>query len=267
MTVVAHRPLCIVGAYLATDADADAMLRCLVSLWSTQADVDVLVVDDGSPAGELLTPLAAAAGELGFELLAGHGVEGHAATVNLGLRRALKEGRDAVLLAPDVEFTSATWLDALQARTDGAGRPAAVVGARLLYPSGDIQHAGRIFSQLTRKWAHRFQHGPGDLPEALVPCRCPVGGGLMLIRHATLATVGLFDEAFGLGGQDLDYCLRVFGAGLECIYEPTAVAVRHDRLGGEHLTERRHALGRRSRARLLEKWGAEDLSPFVMEAL
>jgi GT2 family glycosyltransferase len=263
----AARPLCVVPAFVATDADAEALLRCLVSLWATGADADVLVVDDGSTARELLDPLRAAVEELGYELLAGHEPAGCAAAANLGLRRALEEGRDAVLLGADVQLTSAGWLDALLARTDGAGRPAAVVGARLLFPNGDIQHAGRIFSQLSRQWVHRFQHGPGDLPEALRPCRCPVGGGLTLIRHETLASVGLLDEAFGLGGHDLDYCLRVFGAGLECIYEPAAVAVRRDKSAREHATERRRALARRSRARLLEKWGAEDLSPFVMEAL
>jgi GT2 family glycosyltransferase len=267
MAAVPHRPLCVVPAHLAGDADADALLRCLVSLWSTRVDVDVLVVDDGSPARELLTPLAAVVDELGFELVADHGRTGHAAAINLGLRRAHEEGRDAVLLAPDLELTSRGWLDALLARTDGAGRPAAVVGARLLSPTGDILHAGRIFSQLTRKWAHRFQHGPGDLPAALRPCRCPVGSELMLIRHATLDTVGLFDEAYGLGGQDLDYCLRVFAGGLECIYEPTAVAVRDDKPGTGQVSEQRRALARRSRTRLLEKWGSQDLSRFVMEAL
>jgi O-antigen biosynthesis protein len=263
----ANRPLVVVPAFLATDGDADALLRCLVSLWATKADVDVLVVDDGSTGRELLAPLGAAVEELGYALHVEPEHGGYAATANVGLRRALEEGRDAVLLAADVEFTSADWLAALLARRDGAGRPAAVVGARLLFPTGDIQHAGRIFSQLSRQWAYRFQHAPGDLPEALVPCRCPVGSSLMLIRHETLATVGLLDEGFGLGGQDLDYCLRVFGAGLECIYEPAAVAVRKDKLVREHRTERRGALARRSRTRLVEKWGTEDLSPFVMEAL
>jgi GT2 family glycosyltransferase len=265
MAAVPHRPLCVVPAHLAGDADADALLRCLVSLWSTQVDVDVLVVDDGSPARELLTPLAAAVEELGFELLRDHGRTGPAAVLNLGLRRACEEGRDAVLLAPDVELNSPGWLDALLARTDGEGRPAAVVGARLLYPTGDIQHAGRIFSQLTRKWAHRFQHGPGNLPAALRPCRCPVGSGLMLIRHETLVRVGLLDEAYGLGAHDLDYCLRVFASGLECIYEPASVAIRADK--ADHASESRLTLARRSRTRLLEQWGDHDLSPFVMEAL
>jgi GT2 family glycosyltransferase len=261
--MAAARPLCVVPVHLAADADADVLLRCLVSLWSTKVDADVLVVDDGSSARELLAPLEAALTELGYELHPETEQGGFAAAANVGLLRALEEGRDAVLLAADIELTSPSWLARLLARNDGAGRPAAVVGARLLFPTGDIQHAGHIFSQLSRNWAHRFQHAPGDLPEALVPCRCPVGSGLMLIRHHTLATVGLLDPEFGLGGQDLDYCLRVFGAGLECIYEPTAVAVRRDRPA----PDRRRTLARRSRNRLVAKWGAEDLSPFVPEAL
>ena len=114
------------------------------------------------------------------------------------------------------------------ARTDTQGRPAAVVGARLLYPNGCIQHAGVFFSARTRAFWHRCQYGPADLPEALVPVLCPVTGALQLIRHETLATVGLYDEEYRMAYEDVDYCLRVFESGLQCIYEPSVCAVHHE---------------------------------------
>ena len=73
----------------------------------------------------------------------------------------------------------------MRARTDTQGRPAAVVGARLLYPNGLLQHAGVYFSRLNRGFAHRFNHGPGDLPEAQLPWE----------RVAEMASVQGIDEA------------------------------------------------------------------------
>ena len=165
-----------------------------------------------------------AAEQLGMAFVRKDENSGFAATVNVGLEVARASGADAVLVNADIEFTHAGWLDVMQARTDQLGRPAAVVGARLLFPNGLLQHAGVYVSRLGRGFQHRFLHGPGDLPEALVPCACPVTGALQLIRHETLVQVGLYDESFGLGFEDVDYCLRVFAAGEACIYEPAAVA-------------------------------------------
>src|SRR3954468_22569823 len=105
MTVPASAPLCIVPAYLRDERAADALLRCLVSLWSTHTATDVVVVDDGSPAAALLEPLGAAIAELGYALHATGTHRGFAASANVGLEHALTHARDAVLVHPDIEFT------------------------------------------------------------------------------------------------------------------------------------------------------------------
>jgi GT2 family glycosyltransferase len=217
--------LAIIPTYLRSEADLDVVVRCLVSLHETAPQADVLVVDDFSPAAELVDLLGVATGELGIELHRRRINGGFSRAVNAGLRRALKEGRDAVLVNADVEFHRSHWLEAMHARTDTTGRLAAVVGARLLYPNGLLQHAGVYFSTLSRAWGHRFTFGPADLPEALVPTACPVTGALQLIRHECLAEVGIYDENFRMGWEDVDYCLRVFASGRECVYEPAACAI------------------------------------------
>ena len=147
------------------------------------------------------------------------------AAVNAGLRRALEHGRDALVVAPDVLFVDAGWVEAMRARTDGEGRPAAVAGARLLYPTGLLARAGLMFSPLTPvvrrplplragrpAGGRRARDLPGERRAAADPASC-------------LASVGLYDEALRAGRADVDYCLRVFAAGLECVYEPTAWAL------------------------------------------
>ena len=256
-------PLAVVPAYLRTPEDLDVLLRCLVSLAHTAPAAQVLVVDDCSPAGELVDLLEMATEEIGFELLRRPVNGGFATTVNVGLRRALAEGRDAVLVNADIEFHAAGWLEPMLARTGTDGALAAVVGARLLYPNGLLQHAGIYFSLLHRGFAHRFNLGPGDLPEALVPCRCPVTGALQLIRHSCMERVGIYDEAFHMGWEDVDYCLRVYAAGLECVYEPAACATHAESLFRSRTAKGQEDWERRSLEVLLTKHGGADLSAFV----
>ena len=222
--------LAIVPIYLRTDEDLDVLLRCLVSLRQTAPQAEVLVVDDCSPTTRLVDMIELAAGELEIELYRRPVNGGFSRAVNVGLQRALDEGRDALLVNADIEFDQGPWLEAMLARDDTTGAPAAVVGALLLYPNGLIQHGGVYFSRLYRNWGHRFLYGRPDLPEAHQPYRCPVTGALQLIRHECLVAVGLYDESFRMGFEDVDYCLRVFASGRDCIYEPAARATHAESL-------------------------------------
>ncbi len=256
--------LAIVPTYLDSEVHAELLARCLVSLASTAPDAEVLVVDDGSPAGHLVAQLEPVCRELGQRLVLKEENSGFAKTVNVGLRTAMEEGRDAVLVNQDIQFLEPGWLPAMLERTDAQGRPAAVVGAKLLYPSGLIQHAGLHYSRLYRWYDHRYRFGPSDLPEANVPSTCLVTGALQLIRHDTLQRVGLYDETFVMGYEDVDYGLRTFDAGLTCEYEPTAWAIHHEtaiRGGGD---ERSLARWKASHERHQAKNGARDHSRFYL---
>lgn len=257
--------LAVVPTYLRSSEDLDILLRCLVSLRETAPQADVLVVDDASPAAQHVEMLAALAGELGIELLRRPENGGFSRTVNVGLRRALESGRDALLVNADIEFDAPRWLEPMLARTDTTGAPAAVVGARLLYPNGLLQHAGVYYSALHRFWGPRYACGPGDLPEALVPIRCPVTGALQLIRHDCLADVGLYDEAFRMGWEDVDYCLRVFAAGRECIYEPAARATHAESVFRTRKDANQSEWEAESYRTLQRKYAQADLTAFMPE--
>ena len=259
--------LAVVPAFVRSPEELDVLLRCLVSLATTAPDAKVIVVDDHSPEPGLVAQLEIACDELGFELSRKDENSGFSRTVNVGQRRALEIGADAVLVNADIEFIDAGWLDRMRERTDTEGRPAAVVGARLLYPNGTIQHAGVFLSLLNRDWMHRFQYGPNDLPEALVACRCPVTAALQLIRHETLEQIGLYDEAYRMCFEDVDYCLRVFEAGLECIYEPSVRAFHHEKYFRSKPSDRVKQWTIESTQRMRATWGATDLSRWVPEVL
>lgn len=224
--------LAVIPTYLRSTQDLAVAQVAIGTLRATTDldDVELLVVDDGSPDSNLRQALGDVVAAAGGHLIAKDHNEGFSRTVNVGLTAALAEGVDAVLVNADVQFHEAGWLGRMLARTSEDGEPAAVVGARLLYPAGLIQHAGIFFSLLHRTFGHIYQYAPPDLPEAQKARTCPVTGALQLIRHSALAEVGVYDERFRMGFEDVDYCVRVFEAGGTCVYEPTVCAYHHESL-------------------------------------
>jgi GT2 family glycosyltransferase len=265
---VTIRPtLCVVPAYLRGEDDVDALLRCLISLQATAPDAAILVVDDASPERALVAALEVVSEELGVGLVSNDTTSGLAATINVGLEAAHAMEHDAVLVGPRMEFTVPGWLDRMRERTDTEDRPAAVVGARTVKPTGILRHAGIFLSLLTRDWVERFQNGPHNLPEALSACRCPVSSALQFIRWETLDEVGFYDDAYTERLGDVDYCLRVFREGAECIYEPSVVAIDHTsdlRVKPPADVERRLTL---CTNHMWRTWADEDLSRWVPEVL
>lgn len=222
------KPLSIIPTYVRRSGDVEMLGTTLESLRKTN-DGPVLVVDDGSPERDLVQGIASLCERHDCEFVDKGRNEGFATTVNVGLRRALNEGLDAVLVNSDVEFgLTKDWVRLFQAQRDTDDRPAAVVGALLLYPNGLIQHGGIYFSFLSRDFGHRFQYGPGNLPEAQSAAVCPVTGALQFIRHSTLEKVGLYDDSFKLGWEDVDYCVRTWLHGLSCVYQPGVRAIHHE---------------------------------------
>lgn len=224
-------PLVVIPVYMTEPQDLAQTVAAINSIKETTApgEVEVLCVDDGSPEESLVSGLEAEIDQLGFDLHVKEENSGFSRTVNVGLRRALQNEQDAVLMNADVELQG-PWVRRFSRTTDEQGRWAAVVGALLLFPNGLIQHGGIYFSLVTRSFDHMFKYGPQNLPEALEKQVCPVTGALQFIRHRTLATVGLYDEEFRMGWEDVDYCIRVFLAGEECVYNPNIRAIHHEQM-------------------------------------
>lgn len=216
-------PLAVIPCYVTDERTAEMTSETVRSLIeTTQGACDVLVVDDMSPRADLVDRLQEWGERYGVEFARKTSNSGFAETVNVGLEMALDEGRDAVLVNADIVFFEHGWLENMQ-RID-----AYVVGAQLIYPSGLIQHAGVMYSVLHRHFEHIYRFAPANMPEAQVPRRCPVTAALQYIRHECLALVGTYDEGFRMGWEDLDLCIRVFEAGRDCMYEPTARAIHHE---------------------------------------
>jgi GT2 family glycosyltransferase len=114
------------------------------------------------------------------------------------------------------------WLDAMVDHAD-AHPEAAVVGAKLLFPDGSVQHAGVAICQDGRP-RHIYAGFPADHPavQKSRPFQA-VTAACMLVRRTDFEHAGRFDPAFRNSLEDVDLCLRLRAAGSEIHYCPESV--------------------------------------------
>lgn len=214
--------LATIPTFIRSENELAVTARAIATLRETASDCEILVVDDCSPM--FVDSLSTVCDKYGVELVRKSENSGFSSTVNIGLRRAMETGQDGLLCNADIEFFEKGWLEAMQSRSE------AVVGALLTYPNGLIQHAGIFYSIVVRAFDHIYKYAPSTLSLAHKPRICPVTAALQLIRYETLVNVGLYDESFRLGWEDVDYCHEVFKSGRQCVYEPKARAIHHEGL-------------------------------------
>jgi GT2 family glycosyltransferase len=137
------------------------------------------------------------------------------------------KGSILVFLNDDTEIIEGSWLDRLVAQVE---RPdVGVAGARLLYPSGTLQHGGVVIgvgdgcAHVGRNTSEMVSHWPWlDLTRDV----SAVTGACLAIRKSVFCQIGGFGEQFPVNYNDIDLCLRVREAGYRVIYEAGAV-LRH----------------------------------------
>jgi GT2 family glycosyltransferase len=193
--------------------------RCLDSvLAELPADCELIVVDDAS--SDSTPRLLRGYGERVTAVPLARNV-GFAGACNAGA--AVAEGQALIFLNNDTE-PQAGWLEALLGYA--ARQPRAhVVGAKLVFPTGVVQHAGVVFGQ--DGYPHNLYAGlPEERPEVNRPRRLQaVTAACMLVRRDTFVARGGFDEGYENSLEDVDLCLRVGAAGGEVHYCPDALVV------------------------------------------
>ncbi len=96
----------------------------------------------------------------------------------------------------------------------------AIVGAKLLYEDKTIQHAGVVIFP-TFSIDHIFRHFPENYHgvNKLRKLRI-VTGACLMIPKKIFFEIGMFDENFKNGFEDVDLCLKAFYKGYNIIYNP-----------------------------------------------
>ena len=164
-----------------------------------------------------------------------------------------------VMLNDDTEVVEGDWLRSMVSTLSIPG--VGVVGAKLLYPSGDIQHAG-VVGGLGGTAGHAYvgwsADDPGYFDDLLVIRNASaVTGACMAVRSTDFETLGGLDEQhFAVAFNDTDFCFRAWRAGLRVVVDPDAIVIHRESVtrGQDDTWLKRRRLQRES-AFLEERWG------------
>jgi glycosyltransferase involved in cell wall biosynthesis/GT2 family glycosyltransferase len=218
--------------------------ECLEALSAMQdrCSFEVIVIDNHSTDD---TPQLLQAVEGDITVLRQPENRGFAAACNVGARVA--SGEYLVFLNNDTRPLSG-WLDELVAcaRTD---QLIGAVGAKLLFPDGDVQHAGVAFNDRGIPY-HIFQHFASDHP-AVNEMRDmkAVTAACVLVPAAVFEEFDGFDEGYRNGFEDVDFCLRLVEGGLRVVYDPRSVVIHR-----EETSDGRKDFDRENLDRFVKTW-------------
>jgi GT2 family glycosyltransferase len=145
---------------------------------------------------------------------------------NIGARAAAHEF--LLLMNNDVFVSDESWLRVMLDEALADPR-VGVVGAKLLYPSGAVQHAGVVLG-VGGVADHALRgipgHAPGYMMHAMAAQEISaVTGACMLVRRQAFEAVGGLDERdLTIAFNDIDLCVKMTQAGWKIIFTPDAVA-------------------------------------------
>jgi O-antigen biosynthesis protein len=142
----------------------------------------------------------------------------------------LAQGSFVALVNNDVEVINGDWLGEMVSR---AVRPeVAMVGARLWYPNGTIQHGGVILGAggiAGHAHVGLRRDEPGYFARAhLAQNVSAVTTACALVRREVYLQLGGFDENLAVTFNDIDFCLRLREAGYQVIWTPYAELIHHE---------------------------------------
>jgi glycosyltransferase involved in cell wall biosynthesis len=222
------RPM--VSIVIPTRDQLSSFQKCIDSIFhkTDYQNYEVIVIDNESNDYETVEFLAAlrkrdgvcverVEGEFNYSRLNNRGVE-------------LSRGSLIALLNNDVEVINDGWLSEMVSR---AMQPeVAMVGARLWYPNGTIQHGGVILGAGgIAGHAHAgLQRGdPGYFARAhLAQNLSAVTAACALVKREVYLQVGGFDENLAVTFNDIDFCLRLREAGYSIVWTPYAELIHYE---------------------------------------
>ena len=210
----------------------DDLDRCLTSLYQNAGydNFEVLVIENNSADPETERYYAQIPQKFAnCRVVRYQGGFNFSAINNFGAQFA--NGEHLLLLNNDIEITSKDFLRELLSYSQ---RPdVGAVGAKLIYPDNEIQHAGVIMG-INGSAGHSHKGHPADAVGdmyRLVTTQdfMAVTGACLMTKTALYCEMGgLDEEKFAVAYNDVDYCLKLWKKGLLNVYTPLAQAIHYE---------------------------------------
>jgi len=144
---------------------------------------------------------------------------------NIGIKYALKKYKPKyiLLLNNDTKIIQKDWLTKL-VETAESDEKIGIVGPKLIYPDGRIQHAGIDIKNLK----HRGIYEPKSMYTKIEGIDA-VTGTCLLISLKTISKIGCLDEVYSpFSFEDVDFCLRAKRQGFKIIFNGKVVLIHRE---------------------------------------
>lgn len=222
--------------------DFEKVQVCVESIRSTtrKGEAKIIVVDDGTKDERVQNRLIKLSNEYDFNLLFNGQNLGFSASVNSGMLYTTS-GKYMILCNNDIKFTG-PWLDRMVGAGD-ADPDIAVIGCKLLYPDGTVQHAGVDKLPNTLHIGHIGRHLPADHPDVMTSKTVwAITGAVFAIKREALVNLGGFSTAYCTAWEDIDYCYHAWNKGWKVWYCADAEASHTE--GGTRGTKYHEKVGK-----------------------
>lgn len=199
----------------------EVLKTCLDSIrQSTYENVEILIIDNGSQEPDTLAYLSSLTDcrILRYDIPFNYSKLNNWATKEAS-------GDYLIFLNNDIEVITPDWIEQM---LQHAQRPnVGVVGAKLLYPDGKIQHAGVVLGiGGVADHAHKSlpRTSPGYFGTVIdIRNYSAVTAACMMVPKGVFeACQGFDEERLAVAFNDVDLCLRVRSLGYLCVYTPYA---------------------------------------------
>jgi GT2 family glycosyltransferase len=203
----------------------DLLFNCLDKLAANTSyeNIEIIVVHSGD------------LGRARLENLIGRGVKVQRYRGDVNIARKLNvgaaQGRGDYLLLmnDDIEPIAPDWVERMLQHFE---KPhVGVVGAKLLFPSMKIRHAGVVLIH-AKPYHVRVKYPRDDDGYYFSTCAVrnfsAVTGSIMMTRTSLFKQLGGYTEAILINFYDVDYCLKAKRAGYTTVYEPQAELVHYE---------------------------------------
>ncbi|MEW5686277.1 MAG: glycosyltransferase family 2 protein [Pseudomonadota bacterium] len=261
----------LVSVIVPTRDRAELVRQCAAGvLWETRyAPLELIIVDNDSVEPGTHALFHELKADPRVRILPAPGPFNFAALMNQAVEAA--HGEIVVLLNNDISMIGTDWLSELVSH---AVRPnVGAAGALLLYPEGEIQHAGVVLGVgggPDRVAGHLYAGARGGHPGyqghlALARNVSAVTAACLAMRKEVYQSVGGMDaEGLAVAFNDVDLCLKIRAARYDIVWTPRACLYHHESASrGSDMAPAAAARFAREVAVMRERWGPVlDADPF-----
>ncbi len=248
-----------VSIIIPTKDNSSILENCIHSIFQFTKNVDfeVLIINNASTDSETLMTFEKLSTK--YENLCTYDYEkdfNFSAINNFAVKKARNE--NLLFLNDDTEIVNEDWLFELVCQL--TEKEVGAVGAKLYYPSGDLQHCGVLLGYCGV--AGEFYKGkhalhPGQMQRAnLLQNVSAVTGACLAIRKKVFLEVGGFDQVnLPIAFNDIDLCLKLLEKGYRNVFTPYSHLIHHESLSrGSDLSPKRVDAFKRECDHMKSRW-------------